>query len=129
MVCSLGKPLITTRLVLLREIGQHEEPTTATTTVASNTNDVEKAQSNVDCASASSAQVEGQNQNLYRQIFAIKAVHYLTAFALIYIGVECSVGSWIVTFIIRERHGGDSAGYISSGFFGGMFMIFSSFFF
>ena len=27
---------------------------------------------------------------------------------------------WIVTFIIRERHGGSNAGYISSGFFGGM---------
>ncbi|KAK7463071.1 hypothetical protein VKT23_007657 [Stygiomarasmius scandens] len=105
--------------VLLREIGQHEELATATTTVA---NDVEKAQLNADSASASSAQVEGQNQNLYRQIFAIKAVHYLTAFALIYIGVECSVGSWIVTFIIRERHGGDSAGYISSGFFGGLML-------
>jgi hypothetical protein len=27
---------------------------------------------------------------------------------------------WIVTFIIRERNGGSGAGYISSGFFGGI---------
>jgi hypothetical protein len=26
---------------------------------------------------------------------------------------------WIVTYIIEERKGGSSAGYISSGFFGG----------
>lgn len=30
------------------------------------------------------------------------------------------VEGWIVTFIIRERDGGPSAGYISSGFFGGL---------
>ena len=27
---------------------------------------------------------------------------------------------WIVTYIINQRHGGHSSGYISSGFFGGM---------
>lgn len=26
---------------------------------------------------------------------------------------------WIVTFIVKVRHGGPSSGYISSGFFGG----------
>lgn len=31
----------------------------------------------------------------------------------------CSLTGWIVTFIIRERHGGPNSGYISSGFFGG----------
>ena len=60
----------------------------------------------------------------------------LIVWALIYIGVEVTLGGtcnvthcialglseplgWIVTFIIRERHGGAKAGYISSGFFGG----------
>ncbi|KIK56703.1 hypothetical protein GYMLUDRAFT_99125 [Collybiopsis luxurians FD-317 M1] len=60
------------------------------------------------------------SHNLYRQIFNIRAVHFLAVFALIYIGVEVTIGGWIVTFIIREREGGASAGYISSGFFGGL---------
>ncbi|KAF9482305.1 MFS general substrate transporter [Pholiota conissans] len=56
----------------------------------------------------------------YKQIFRLKAMPFLTIFALIYIGVEVTLGGWIVTFIIRERHGGSNAGYISSGFFGGL---------
>ncbi|KAF9269598.1 MFS general substrate transporter [Marasmius fiardii PR-910] len=59
-------------------------------------------------------------QNLYRQIFNIRAVYFMATFALIYIGVEVTVGGWIVTFIIEKRGGGHSAGYISSGFFGGL---------
>ncbi|KAK0435326.1 major facilitator superfamily domain-containing protein, partial [Desarmillaria tabescens] len=58
--------------------------------------------------------------NLYRSILNIKAVHFLAIFALIYIGTEVTLGGWIVTFIINEREGGKSAGYVSSGFFGGL---------
>lgn len=85
------------------------------------------------------AQTTERGKGLYRQILGIRTVHYLAIFALIYIGVEVTVGGalsisfssgsvltnfreylgWIVTFIIREREGGHSAGYISSGFFGG----------
>ncbi|EEB89977.1 hypothetical protein MPER_11875, partial [Moniliophthora perniciosa FA553] len=62
------------------------------------------------------------NSNLYRQIFNNKALHFMAIFALIYIGVEVTIGGTvgIVTFIIEERDGGRSAGYISSGFFGGL---------
>ncbi|KAF8911258.1 MFS general substrate transporter [Mucidula mucida] len=64
---------------------------------------------------------EGQtDENIYRAIFGIKSVHFLAIFAVIYIGVEVTLGGWIVTFIISERGGGPSAGYISSGFFGGL---------
>ena len=38
---------------------------------------------------------------------------------LVYVGVEVTLGGWIVTFIQEKRGGGASAGYISSGFFGG----------
>lgn len=34
-------------------------------------------------------------------------------------GVDITLAGWIVTFIIQERQGGPSSGYISSGFFGG----------
>ncbi|KAG6908941.1 hypothetical protein DXG01_002720 [Tephrocybe rancida] len=59
-------------------------------------------------------------ENTYSQVFGLRAVHILTVFAVIYIGVEVTLGGWIVTFIIHERGGGHSSGYISSGFFGGL---------
>ncbi|ETW81878.1 hypothetical protein HETIRDRAFT_417929 [Heterobasidion irregulare TC 32-1] len=58
--------------------------------------------------------------NTYKQIFKQKAVHLLSLFILAYVGVEVTIGGWIVTYIIRFRDGGPSSGYISSGFFGGL---------
>lgn len=55
-----------------------------------------------------------------KQIFRIRAVHVLSVFVLIYVGVEVTMGGWIVSYIIDERNGGPSSGYISSGFFGGL---------
>ncbi|KAG1748272.1 MFS general substrate transporter [Suillus paluster] len=55
-----------------------------------------------------------------RQIFMNKDVHLLAAFTLFYVGVEVSIGGWIVTYIIDARGGGPSSGYISTGFFGGL---------
>jgi fucose permease len=62
------------------------------------------------------------NKNKFRQLFKLKAVHLLAAFAVVYIGIEVTIGGWIVTYIIEERGGGHSAGYISSGFFGGLML-------
>ncbi|KAI0052068.1 MFS general substrate transporter [Auriscalpium vulgare] len=56
----------------------------------------------------------------YSQIFRLKAVHLLAFFILVYVGVEVTIGGWIVTFIIHVRGGGPSSGYISAGFFGGL---------
>ncbi|KAG8772919.1 hypothetical protein FRC20_005778 [Serendipita sp. 405] len=47
-------------------------------------------------------------------------VHTLAAFVFIYVGTEVTIGGWIVTFMINERGGGASSGYVSSGFFGGL---------
>ena len=44
----------------------------------------------------------------------------MALFLFTYVGVEVTIGGWIVTFLITERGGGPSAGYISSGFFGGL---------
>ncbi|KAG2050035.1 MFS general substrate transporter [Suillus hirtellus] len=55
-----------------------------------------------------------------RQICANKNVHLLAAFTLLYVGVEVTLGGWIVTYILDVRGGGPSSGYVSSGFFGGM---------
>ncbi|KAJ3501078.1 hypothetical protein NLJ89_g9503 [Agrocybe chaxingu] len=56
----------------------------------------------------------------FKQIMTTKAVHLLAFFILIYVGVEVTIGGWIVTFIIEVREGGPSSGYIASGFFGGL---------
>ncbi|EEB94747.1 hypothetical protein MPER_06391 [Moniliophthora perniciosa FA553] len=75
----------------------------------------------------------------FRQILGQRNVHLMAFFIMVYVGVEVTIGgrllvvwirdadvelttpvSWIVTFIIRERQGGPSSGYISSGFFGGL---------
>ncbi|KAI6043917.1 major facilitator superfamily domain-containing protein, partial [Pisolithus marmoratus] len=56
----------------------------------------------------------------FRQVFALRAVHLLAFFILVYVGVEVTVGGWIVTYVMDVRGGGPSSGYISSGFFGGL---------
>ena len=48
-----------------------------------------------------------------------KIVHLLAFFSLIYVGAEVTIGGWTITYIIRQRGGGPSSGYISTGFFGG----------
>ncbi|KZT11418.1 MFS general substrate transporter [Laetiporus sulphureus 93-53] len=60
--------------------------------------------------------------NVYRQILRRVEIHVLAIFCLIYVGVEVSIGGWIVTFIEDKRDGGATAGYISSGFFGGLML-------
>ena len=47
-------------------------------------------------------------------------MHLMALFLFTYVGVEVTIGGWIVTFLVSERGGGPSAGYISSGFFGGL---------
>ncbi|KAG8963346.1 hypothetical protein FRC03_003107 [Tulasnella sp. 419] len=61
------------------------------------------------------------SRNKYKQIMSHKVVHLLGAFIFVNVGVRFSIGGWIVTFIIDVRKGGSSAGYISSGFFGGWY--------
>ncbi|KAG1823601.1 MFS general substrate transporter [Suillus subaureus] len=56
----------------------------------------------------------------FNQILRLREVHLLAFFILIYVGVEVTVGGWMVTYIIDVRGGGSSSGYISSGFFGGL---------
>ncbi|KAF4593364.1 hypothetical protein EYR38_009078 [Pleurotus pulmonarius] len=56
----------------------------------------------------------------FRQILSQKTVYVLAFFAFLYVGIEVTVGGWIVTFFIDVRHGGPASGYISSGFYGGL---------
>ncbi|CUA68525.1 Metal transporter Nramp4 [Rhizoctonia solani] len=58
----------------------------------------------------------------YKQILGIKVVYVLAFFALLYVGTEVTIGGWIVTFLIENRGGGVSSGYVSSGFFAGLML-------
>ncbi|CCO32693.1 Bypass of stop codon protein 6 [Rhizoctonia solani AG-1 IB] len=60
--------------------------------------------------------------NKYREILGSRTVQLMAFFIWVYVGLEVTIGGWIVTFIIDERGGGPSAGYISSGFFGGLML-------
>ncbi|CAE6460672.1 unnamed protein product [Rhizoctonia solani] len=62
------------------------------------------------------------DENIYKAVFSSRAVQLLAIFSWVYVGTEVTVGGWIVTFIIEERGGGASAGYVSSGFFGGLML-------
>ena len=51
----------------------------------------------------------------FRQIFRLKNLHLLAVFALVYVGVEVTIGGWIVTYVIDERGGGSSSGTFRLG--------------
>ncbi|KZO93807.1 MFS general substrate transporter [Calocera viscosa TUFC12733] len=59
-------------------------------------------------------------ENKYRQILRIRTVHLLSFFILVYVGLEVSIGGWVVTYLVEVRGAGPSAGYVSSGFWGGL---------
>ncbi|RPD55992.1 MFS general substrate transporter [Lentinus tigrinus ALCF2SS1-6] len=67
-----------------------------------------------------SPQQEVVMSNKYAQIFKIREVHILSLFALLYVGVEVTIGGWTVSYVQETRNGTSDAGYISSGFFAGM---------
>ncbi|ESK87786.1 hypothetical protein Moror_15376 [Moniliophthora roreri MCA 2997] len=56
----------------------------------------------------------------FKHILTQRRVHLLAVFILVYVGVEVTIGGWIVTYVIRLRDGGPNSGYISSGFFAGL---------
>ncbi|KAJ7247822.1 major facilitator superfamily domain-containing protein [Mycena rebaudengoi] len=55
-----------------------------------------------------------------RQIFSIKALHILTLFLFVHVGIGVTISGWIVTFMIQVRGGDSSSGYIAAGFAGGV---------
>ncbi|PVF93671.1 MFS general substrate transporter [Serendipita vermifera] len=61
-----------------------------------------------------------REQNSISQILRSRVVQLMAFFILVYVGVEVTIGGWIVTYLIDVRGGGPSSGYVSSGFFGGL---------
>ncbi|KAI0642585.1 MFS general substrate transporter [Trametes meyenii] len=62
---------------------------------------------------------DGADTSKFKQMMGNKQVHFLSVFALIYVGIEVTIGGWSVTYILEERRGNANSGYISAGFFGG----------
>ncbi|KZV98114.1 MFS general substrate transporter [Exidia glandulosa HHB12029] len=62
--------------------------------------------------------VDGRNKMMHT--LSLPLVHYLAFYIGVYVGVEVTLGGWVVTFIRDERGGNASSGYITSGFFGGL---------
>jgi fucose permease len=61
-----------------------------------------------------------QSGSKMKRIVRSPAVWLLAIYILIYVGVEVTIGGWATSFLVDERGGDDSSGYVSSGFFGGL---------
>jgi fucose permease len=55
-----------------------------------------------------------------KRILRKPSVWGLCFYILLYVGVEVTIGGWATSFLIAERNGDDSSGYVSSGFFAGL---------
>ncbi|KAF8312635.1 MFS general substrate transporter [Clavulina sp. PMI_390] len=69
---------------------------------------------------ATEEEVEYHGWDKYYALMRMPAVHLAALFIFTYVGAEVSIGAWSVTYLLRERGGGPSTGYVSSGFFGGL---------
>ena len=61
-----------------------------------------------------------QSGSKMKRIVRSPAVYMLSIYILIYVGVEVTIGGWATSFLVDERGGNNSSGYVSSGFFGGL---------
>lgn len=58
---------------------------------------------------------------LMREALRKRVTWICAVFLLVYVGIEVALGGWIVTFMIRVRHGGDfESGMTSTGFWLGI---------
>ncbi|KAL1705479.1 major facilitator superfamily domain-containing protein [Schizophyllum commune] len=80
----------------------------------------ESQRTNSDNNTGSESNINPGNSLL--QLFRLKSMHLLALFAFVYVGVEVTLGGWIVSYVIDKRGGGPDSGYISSGFFAGMML-------
>jgi fucose permease len=62
-----------------------------------------------DPIAASNSSTDAQN-GMFGQIMRRRTIHFIALFILVYVGLEVTIGGWIVTYIISERGGGPSSG-------------------
>lgn len=59
-------------------------------------------------------------ESLLIQTLKNKTMWICSLFIFVYVGAEVSMGGWVVTFMRESRNGGTDAGYIVTGFWGGI---------
>ncbi|THU92825.1 MFS general substrate transporter [Dendrothele bispora CBS 962.96] len=64
-------------------------------------------------------EVQSHRTSLF-EILSNKYVNILAFFIFVYVGVEVTIGGWIVTYIIDVRGGGTGSGYIATGYWAGL---------
>ncbi|KAL1411114.1 hypothetical protein Q8F55_002064 [Vanrija albida] len=55
-----------------------------------------------------------------KRMLTTPTVYALMAWSFVYIGVEVAISGWCTTYLVRERGAGDNAGFVVTGFWGGM---------
>ncbi|KAI9634043.1 major facilitator superfamily domain-containing protein [Dioszegia hungarica] len=68
---------------------------------------------------ATGAEARGSSAK-YMAILSTPKAYFLCIYIFLYMGVEVAIGGWATTFLIQERGGNSSSGYVTSGFFGGL---------
>ncbi|KAF8877279.1 MFS general substrate transporter [Infundibulicybe gibba] len=121
---ALASPLVATQFAQLKHWSFHYLVSLSLTILnASILSTVFKFRTQDECLERigqSAGEKDTSQDTKFRQIMSLKSVHFLAFFILVYVGIEVTIGGWIVTFLIDVRGGGSSAGYVSSGFFGGL---------
>ncbi|KAL9596161.1 MAG: hypothetical protein Q9219_005981 [cf. Caloplaca sp. 3 TL-2023] len=70
---------------------------------------------------ADANRIEGEEKSMTRQALKQKVTWICAVFLLCYVGLEVSLGGWIVNFMIRVRHGEPfSSGMTATGFWLGL---------
>ncbi|GAA6028830.1 hypothetical protein JCM8097_007415 [Rhodosporidiobolus ruineniae] len=64
----------------------------------------------------------GWRNNILVETLSNRTTIFASIFTLLYVGSEVSMGGWVVTFMIDNRGGGASAGYVASGFWFGLML-------
>ncbi|KAH8918360.1 MFS general substrate transporter [Atractiella rhizophila] len=74
------------------------------------------------------AGAEDHHAQKLKKILQSKDAWILALFVFLSVGAEVSISGWIASFLIKERGGTSSAGYVGTGFWGGMMLgsLFSS---
>lgn len=73
-----------------------------------------------DASDNAQKQLHNDSSTKMKRILGRPIVWALSAYILLYVGIEVTIGGWATSFLISERGGDDSSGYVSSGFFGGL---------
>ncbi|KAM0749944.1 MFS general substrate transporter [Meredithblackwellia eburnea MCA 4105] len=61
-----------------------------------------------------------KKKNVLEETLSNWTIWSFSLFALLYVGSEVTQGGWIVSFLLAERGGGPSAGYVATGFWAGI---------